>query len=135
VPRYTLTLWICPHGHRNSGLVRLCGTCGFDHYQRSASIHPSERAVVDISPDGSISVPGRIDVPLHPKQIVAGVERVEVTSAIAGRHSLAHLEKLGLIHESTTWNSSGGNMPLHHEEMPDLTPKSVEQILSEPDAF
>jgi hypothetical protein len=60
---------------------------------------------------------------------------VEITSALSGPHSLAHLEKLGLVHEATSWNSSGGNMPIVAEELPELTPKSTAQILSEPDAF
>lgn len=137
MPRFTLQFWVCnlPCGTRNDPAARQCIRCGCNHYERHASVRASERAAIDIAPDGTISVPGRIDQPLHPKQIEMGYRREEVTSATTGRYSLAHLEKLGLVHEATNWNSEGGNMPIVVEEMPDLQPKSVEQILAEPDAF
>lgn len=91
---------------------------------------------MDVNPvTGDISIPGRVDQPLHPKQIAAGVERREVTSAIAGQYSLAHLERLGLVHEQTNWNSAGDNMKVVAEEPLEIKHKSVEQILAEPDAF
>lgn len=138
MPRYTMQFWVCPLpcGNRNPPEVRECPLCSRKHYERYANVRESERSYIDVNPHtGDISVPGRIDQPLHAKQIAAGVERREVTSAIAGQYSLAHLEKLGLVHEATNWNSEGGNMPMKFEEMPDLKPKTFDQIMAEPDAF
>ena len=137
MPRYTSIAWWCnpPCNQRNTFSLTHCARCGTPHYEKYANVRASERAVIDVGLDGSISVPGRADRPLHPKQIAAGVQRVEIESAITGRHSLSHLESLGLVHEATNWNSQGGNMPLVHEDTPNLTRKSVEQILAEPDTI
>lgn len=135
MPRYTVHSWLCPFHHNNIGNTRICSSCGHDRFQRHANVRESERTVIDVGRDGSISVPGRKDVPLHAKQVAAGVERVEVDSAVAGRYSLKHLEQLGLVHEATNWNSEGGNMPLVHEDVLEVRPKSFEQIMAEPDAF
>ena len=133
--RETHHFWVCNRGTRNTAEVRRCGCCDQLHHARYAEVRSSERTVIDVGRDGSISVPGRNDYPLHPKQIAAGIQRVEVESAIAGRHSLKHLESLVLVHEATNWNSEGANMPLIHEDILDVKPKHWEQILNEPDAF
>lgn len=137
MPRYTQQAWWCPPpcGTRNLPTDRQCSRCSRNHYERYANVRAGERAVIDISPNGDIGVPGRADIPLHPKQIAAGVRRVEVESALAGQYSLSHLEKLGLVHEATNWNSDGGNMKIVAEEMVEVKPKPLEQILAEPDAF
>lgn len=135
--RFTPVSWYCnqPCGTRNLPSDRTCSRCGRLHHEHYAQVRESEKAYVDIDPDGNISVPGRLDSPLHPKQVAAGVIRVPVDSAISGPHSLAHLERLGLVHEATNWNSCGANMTVVAEELPEVKPKSVAQILSEPDAF
>lgn len=135
--RFTLVCWYCnpPCNARNEPSNQLCSSCGRRRFERYAQVRESEKAYVDIDPAGNISVPGRTDTPLHPKQIAAGVQRVPVDSAISGSHSLARLERLGLVHEATNWNSDGANMSVVAEELPDLKPKSLDQILSEPDAF
>ena len=138
MPRYTPVFWLCHRcslGTRNDPTRINCHKCGALKHERHANVRVSERAAIDLAPDGSISIPGRIDQPLHPKQIAHGVRRVEVGSAISGEYSLNSLERHGLIHEATNWNSEGGNAPMSVEEMPDIKPKSVAQILSEPDAF
>lgn len=137
MPRFTLQFWVCnlPCGTRNPPEARQCVRCGANHYERYAVVRSAERAMIDVAPDGTIGIPGRIDTPLHPKQIAAGVRRVEVESATAGQYSLKHLEQLGLVHEATNWNSEGANLSVKHEELPDLTPKPWQQILAEPDAF
>lgn len=131
----TSIAWWCSCGTRNPGDDPTCFCCSRNRVERYANVRSSERAAIDVSQDGSISVPGRIDRPLHPKQIALGVQRVEIDSATSGRHSLAHLERLGLVHEATNWNSSGLNVPLSTPDVPDRTPKPLAQILSEPDAF
>lgn len=135
MPRITPQFWYCLCKQRNAPEVLICPSCKRPHYERYANVRESERTVIDVGRDGSISVPGRKDVPLHAKQVAAGVERVEVDSAVAGRYSLKHLEQLGLVHEATNWNSEGGNMPLVHEDVLEVKPKSFEQIMAEPDAF
>jgi hypothetical protein len=137
MPRYTLVFWTCPLpcGNRNDPSSRSCPNCGALHYERYANVRESEKTYIDVAPDGSISMPGRLDCPLDPKQIAHGVQRIPVDSALAGQYSLKALEQRGLVHEATNWNSAGDNVSPKVEEMPDLTPKSVEQILSEPDVF
>lgn len=135
--RFTLVSWYCnqPCGTRNRPGDIECSRCGARRFERYAQVREQEKAYVDIDPKGNISVPGRLDSPLHPKQLAAGVRRVPVDSAISGPHSLAHLERLGLVHEATNWNSNGGNMSVVAEELPEIKPKSIDQIMSEPDAF
>lgn len=135
MPRYTLISWLCPHGHNNAGPARRCGTCGHDRFQRYANVRESQKTYIDVSPSGEVSIPGRLDCPLDSRQIAHGVQRISVDSALAGAYSLKALEQRGLVHEATNWNSNGDNVVPTVEELPDLKPKSVEQILSEPDAF
>lgn len=140
--RETLHHWTCHCCSTVNGpTIRSCASCSQLHYERHANVRASQRAAIDLAPDGTISIPGRLDSPLHPKQIAAGVQRVEVESALSGKYSLRHLEQIGLVHEATNWDAEGGMMTVREADtVPDYLPskehhKSVEQILSEPEAF
>lgn len=74
--------------------------------RNAPAVHKSERSVVDFNPrTGQISVPGRADRPMHPKQVADGFERREIEHA-TGRDgiTLSSLESKGLVHEQTSYN-------------------------------
>lgn len=137
MPRETLHYWICnlPCGTRNLPSSLCCTRCSKLHHERYANVRSSERAAIDLSPDGSISIPGRIDSPLHPKQVALGVQRIEIDSALSGAYSLRALEQRGLVHEATNWNSNGDNLSvIESDRIPDLpspsSHRSVDEILA-----
>lgn len=78
----------CPHGRPGP------------FYTGDAAIHTSERAVVYEHPaTGKISVPGRVDQPMHPKMAAAGYVRKELTSP-----DIRKMESIGLIHEASNYD-------------------------------
>lgn len=68
-----------------------------------AQIHASEKVTVYRAPDGSVSIPGRADRPMHPKMAAAGYVRETLDTAADVRR----IEKeTGTIHERSNYNAN-----------------------------
>ena len=110
MPRVTHHLWVCPFGHTNRDSFKVCSTCGFQHFQRTAQVATSERAVVFFNPaTGEHRTPARNDMPVPEVYANQGFERREIMR-------MTDWEKeSGLVHEATNFHP--GN-----EEIPDERP-------------
>lgn len=71
------------------------------YWSGNAQIHQSEKVAIYRAPDGSVSIPGRADRPMHPKMKEAGYVREELNTGA----DVARIEKeTGLIHEASNYN-------------------------------
>lgn len=72
-------------------------------WRGDAQIHASEKVTVYRAPDGSVSIPGRGDRPMHPKMAAAGYTRETLDTA----SDVRRIEKeTGTIHESSNFDKN-----------------------------
>lgn len=92
--------------------------------RNSPNVHKSERSVIDVHhATGKISVPGRADRPMHPKQAAAGYERVELNNW----SDVRFLESKGLVHEASNFDKGKGDAK-PGMGTPDVAPKSAAEL-------
>jgi hypothetical protein len=84
-----------------------CVHCGTLRSEKHASIHASERVVINYNPaTGEVRIPGRADRPIHPKYAAEGYERRELPHL----SDVRKLEKeKGLVHEASNYDGSGND--------------------------
>ena len=80
-----------------------CGGKGHEIAPRDAQIHASEKVKYYEAPDGTISIPGRADRPMHPKMAAAGYQE-----RICDTHSqIRQLEnRSGKLHEISHYDKN-----------------------------
>lgn len=88
----------------NDGETRSCPQCGQSRFEKHASVHVSERAVVYYNPaTGEHRTPPRADTPM-PAVYAGSFERREIMNMGAWE------KESGTVHEATSYNP--GNEPM-----------------------